>query len=199
MNNKIAILGSTQGTNLQPLVELLKQQSSFAEISLVISNQAKSGILQRAQKINIPNLALPHHGLTRLQHEYKIHQQLKKNNISFVILLGYMRIFTLFFTRKWKNKIINVHPSLLPKHKGLMDLAVHQAVINARETKSGCTVHYVTSNVDSGEIITQKKCNVAQGISAQKLKQIIQPLEVVALAEAITVLTKEPQANEIIS
>lgn len=198
-NCNIAILGSTNGTNLKPLCQSLEQKSLPASISLVISNSDSAGILTQAQAINLPAMVIPHHGLTRLQHEYHIHQALKTAKIDLVILLGYMRIFTLFFIRKWQKKLINVHPSLLPKHKGLMDLSVHQAVIDAKETESGCSVHYVTEKIDNGKIITQKKCPIKPNLCAHELKKIIQPLEVIALSETIAELIKEPVHHEFIS
>lgn len=195
----IAVLGSTNGTNLHPLQHALIKQQCNARIQLVITNLRSAGIIRQAKLIKIPSMIIPHHDFTRLQHEYRIHQALKAANIDFIILLGYMRILTSFIIHKWPHKIMNVHPSLLPKYKGLMDLSVHQAVIEANEKESGCSVHYVTEALDDGQIIAQKKCIIPTGTTAIQLKNIIQPLEVDALTESITQLIKKITTYEFIS
>ena len=130
--------------------------------------------------------------MTRVQHEHHIHLALKEAHINLIILLGYMRIVSKFLITQWPNKIINVHPSLLPKYKGLMNLSVHQAVINSNETISGCSVHYVTEKIDSGKILIQKKCTIPPKSTAIQLKKMIQPLEVMALSDCVAQLIKEP-------
>ncbi|TAL61953.1 MAG: phosphoribosylglycinamide formyltransferase, partial [Legionella sp.] len=99
------------------------------------------------------------------------------------------RILSPEFVTHWKDRIINVHPSLLPAFAGKMDLAVHQAVIDAKVPETGCTVHFVTAEVDAGPIILQKKCPVLASDTAEGLKLKVQQLEALALVDAINSLT----------
>ena len=96
-----------------------------------------------------------------------------------------MRILSPVFINSFKNKILNIHPSLLPKHAGLMDLDVHQSVINACDNISGCTIHQVTEEVDAGDTILQLKCDVSENETAESLKAKIQALESKAWVEVI--------------
>ena len=189
----LSILGSTRGSNLQPLVDALNHSGLAAEVVLVLSNQPQAGILQRAAQYHLPQLCLPSAGLSREAHEAQLNQALTQARTNLVILLGYMRILTPVLLSVWHNKIINVHPSLLPKHKGLMDLAVHQAVLDDQDNKSGCSVHYVTEQVDEGEVIVQETCPVLADDTAQTLKQRVQALEVPAIMTAIRKISHENQ------
>ena len=97
--------------------------------------------------------------------------------VEFVLLVGYMRILSAEFCNFWKGQCINVHPSLLPKHAGGMDLEVHQAVLDAKEDETGCTIHEVTEDVDGGPVVVQKKVKVEIGESAESLKAKVQVLD----------------------
>lgn len=188
----IAVMGSTNGSNLQPLQHAIINRGINASIKLVLTNKKSAGIIQQAQLLNIPLRIVSNQNMTRVRHEHYIHLALKKAHINLIILLGYMRIVSKFLINQWPNKIINVHPSLLPKYKGLMDLSVHQAVINSNDTISGCSVHYVTEKIDSGKILIQKKCTIPPKSTAIQLKKMIQPLEVMALSDCVAQLIKEP-------
>ena len=115
-------------------------------------------------------------------HENQILQILKKHKISFICLAGYMKIISINFIKKFGKKIINIHPSLLPKFKGLNTFT---RVLKNNEKKTGCTVHYVNEKLDSGRIIVQKKFYIDLNDSEQTLKQKTQKLEYQVLPEAI--------------
>lgn len=187
---KIAILGSTRGTNLVPIVDAIHRGELAAEIVVVLSNKENAGILEKAKTFGLNVVAV-----TPLAHEsrdafdQRILKVLKDLDVELVVLIGYMRILSSDFIHAYSGKIINVHPSLLPKFKGLMDLAVHQAVLDARELESGCSVHLVTEEVDSGKVLVQKKCQVYTTDDAQSLKTRVQALEGVALIETIGLFT----------
>jgi phosphoribosylglycinamide formyltransferase-1 len=115
---------------------------------------------------------------------------LLERDVELVVLIGYMRILSPEFVTAWENKIINVHPSLLPDFAGGMGNAVHQAVLDAGKAETGCTVHYVTEEVDAGPIVVQKRCAVLPDDTVESLKVKVQELEAVALIEAINQIAK---------
>jgi phosphoribosylglycinamide formyltransferase-1 len=188
MKTNIAILGSTRGSHLQPLFESLQQKSLQAQITLVLSDQKNAGILERAKLLNIPHEFLSAQGLSREAYGEILSALLKKHEIDLVILIGFMRILSPQFTQDFSGRAINIHPSLLPKHAGLMDLQVHTAAIEAGETQSGCTVHYVEAEVDKGKILIQKSCPISPNETPESLKIKVQALEVPALIQAIQLL-----------
>lgn len=185
MTIRLAVLGSTRGTNLAAIFEAITQNELDAKVEVVVSNRAEAYILTRAQQHGVANHFVAVEHCNRQQYDQKVQAVLQRYSIDLVVMIGYMRIVSPWFVEKWPNKIINVHPSLLPKHAGLMNLAVHQAVLDAGESKTGCTVHFVSEVVDGGSIILQKKCVVEQGDTAQSLKQKVQALEAQALIESI--------------
>lgn len=188
---RLAILGSTRGTNLSAIADAIARRKLNAEIEIVISNKPDSGILERAREHRLRAQFIDQAGLSRDEFDARVSKVLHEYKIDLVVLIGYMRILSAAFVRDWKDKIINVHPSLLPAFAGKMDLDVHQAVLDARAAETGCTVHYVTEDVDAGPIILQKSCAVMPGDSAESLKARVQQLEGAALVEAIAGLAQD--------
>lgn len=182
---KLAVLGSTRGTNLQAIIDAISNKNIEVEIAVVVSNRKSSYILQRAQAYNIPNKFIGAKGLTRQEYDQLVVEQLQKYNPDLVLLIGFMRILSPIFIQAFEGKILNIHPSLLPKHAGLMDLDVHQSVIDAGEGVSGCTIHQVTEEVDGGDIVLQLKCDVTENDTAESLKEKVQALESKAWIEVI--------------
>lgn len=183
---KLAFLGSTNGTTFKALYPWLKKEIEV-EVSLVLAN-CTCGFLDFAREKKLPNALLLSIGKTRKAFELELMALLEQHQIDVLVLCGFMRILSKGFTDKWQEKTINVHPSLLPKHKGLMDLAVHQAVIDKREDKSGCSVHLVSEAVDEGKVLLQKSCPVLASDDANSLKKRVQALEPIALLDAIYLL-----------
>ncbi|HSW70541.1 MAG TPA: phosphoribosylglycinamide formyltransferase [Gammaproteobacteria bacterium] len=181
----LAILGSTKGTDLLALIEAIQQKRLRASIKLVISDQAQALILQKAQAQGLISLFIDPQGKSREMFDRELSRILEEAKIDLIVLIGFMRILSTFFVTRWKNKIINVHPSLLPAFAGYQDQNVHQAVLNAGVKESGCTVHQVTEQVDQGPILVQKKCAILRGDTVETLKARVQILEGVALIEAI--------------
>lgn len=184
---KIGVLGSTRGTALIPVIEACASGKINAEIVAVLSNKSSAPILEkgRALGVTISTKFVSAKGLTREQYDAECTASLVKAGTDFVLLVGYMRILSKPFTDFWKGRCINVHPSLLPKHAGGMDLEVHQAVIDAGEAETGCTIHQVTEEVDGGPIMVQKIVKVDKGDTAESLKAKVQAQEGVAFIEAI--------------
>ncbi|KTC91353.1 phosphoribosylglycinamide formyltransferase [Fluoribacter dumoffii] len=182
---RIAVLGSTRGTNLNAIVAAIKEQRLAASIELVLSNKADALILEKAAHFGIKSMFVNPQGLSRTDFDNHLSKILKQHHIELIVLIGYMRILSAEFVLHWQHKIINIHPSLLPAYAGLMNLDVHQAVLDAAEIETGCTVHFVTEQVDAGPIILQKKCPVLAGDTPELLKTRVQNLEGEALVEAI--------------
>ena len=153
---RAAVFISGAGSNLKNLIKFSKIKKSPISIDLVISNTNKATGLKYADQFDIKKKKFNFHNIKDT--EKKILTLLKKERISLICLAGFMRILSKDFIKKFNNKMINIHPSLLPKYKGLQ---THQRAINNKDKFAGCTVHYVSSKLDSGKIIMQKKIKVA--------------------------------------
>jgi len=184
---RIGVLGSTRGTALIPVIEACANGTLPAEIVAVVSNRSKAPILDKGRALGptVVSKFISAKGLSRSQYDAECTAALLGAGVEYVLLVGYMRIVSKSFTDFWKGRCINVHPSLLPKHAGGMDLEVHQAVIDAKEVESGCTIHQVTEEVDGGPIVVQKKVGVDADETAESLKAKVQALEGEAFIEAI--------------
>ena len=184
-STKLGVLGSTKGTDLQAIVDSINQKKLEASVEVVISNISNTYILERAANHKIPNYFISHLSKTREQFDDEISTLLKKFKVDLVLLIGFMRILSAKFCKEWKMRILNVHPSLLPKHSGGMDINVHEEVIKNKEAETGCTIHFVTETVDGGPILIQKKCSVDIKDTPDLLKKKVQVLEGEAFLEAI--------------
>ena len=162
----VAVFISGNGSNLKNLINHSLEKNSKFEISLVISNKSKARGLDYANKFKINKKVLNYRIIRDA--EKTILDQLKRNKIDFICLAGFMKILSSNFIKKFKGKIINIHPSLLPKYKGLN---THQRAIENKEKYSGCTVHYVNSKLDSGKIILQKKVKILKNDTSKKLSE----------------------------
>ncbi|CAH0486991.1 unnamed protein product [Peronospora farinosa] len=182
---KLAVLGSTRGSSMQPIIDAIAAGELNASIDIVVSDKVAAGILERAKTHGIESLYLSTKGLSRAEFDAQVSEALKKKSVDYVLLIGYMRILSGEFCKEWENKVLNVHPSLLPEFAGGMDLAVHRAVLDAKKTESGCTVHFVTEQVDAGPIAVQMKCPVLETDTPESLKARVQPLEGAAFLHAI--------------
>jgi len=181
----IGVLGSTNGTDLQFILDAISAGTLDANISVVISNKDDSYILKRAQAHNTPNVFINHKNRTRENFDSEMTMILKEHKVELVLLIGFMRILSSDFCNEWSGKILNVHPSLLPKYAGGMDTNVHEEVLKNNDKETGCTIHLVTSQVDEGPIIIQKKCIVDSDDTIESLKTKVQDLEGAAFLEAI--------------
>ena len=164
----IAVFISGTGTNFKNLIQYsLKKKSKF-RIKLVVSNNSNARGLEYAKKFKIKKKIINYKNL--INSEISILNDLNKENINIICLAGFMKILTANFIRKFKGKIINIHPSLLPKYKGLN---THQRVLDNKEKYSGCTVHFVNSKLDAGKIILQKKVKIFKNDTSEKLSKRI--------------------------
>ena len=165
--NKVltAVFISGKGTNLKKLIQFSKTKNSPIKISLIVSSNSKAEGLKYSLKYKIKKYVAT---INDRNFEDKILKNLKINKIQFICLAGYMKILSKKFIKNFKGKIINIHPSLLPKYKGLN---THEKVIKNKEKYTGCTVHYVNDKLDSGKIILQKKIKIFKNDNPKSIKR----------------------------
>ncbi len=179
VKKKTCVFISGKGSNLKNLISSSRDNNFPIKISLVISNNTKALGINYAKKNKIPYIFIN----TKAQnYENKIILNLRRYNISFVCLAGYMKIISSNLIKKYRNKIINIHPSLLPKFKGLNTFS---RILKNKEKKTGCTVHYVNEKLDGGGIIVQKSFFINSKDNENNLSRKTQNLEYKAFPEAI--------------
>ena len=163
---KVAVLISGGGTNMAALLYASRQADCPYEVVLVASNNPDAGGLKLAAAEDIPTFALPHKGMDRAAHDTAMDQAIRASGAQFVALAGYMRILTADFVRGWEGRMVNIHPSLLPKHKGLH---THERALEAGDSHGGCTVHLVTAELDDGPVLGQTAVAILPGDDADSL------------------------------
>jgi len=169
---KIAVLVSGSGSNLQSIIDNVENGNLNCEITYVIADRECYG-LQRAEKHGIKTLLLDRKIIDNKLANEIIDSTLERCKTDYIVLAGYLSILTEKFIKKWDKRVINIHPSLLPKFggKGMYGIKVHEAVIKAGEKESGCTVHFVTNEIDAGEIITNVKVPVLEDDTPETLQK----------------------------
>ncbi|MEO5911368.1 MAG: phosphoribosylglycinamide formyltransferase [Pelobium sp.] len=175
MKKRIAIFASGSGSNAQKIMEHFKK-SNDSEVALVLTNNPYAYVLQRADNFEVPSHIFDKEEFYQTD---KVLTLLKNLNIDIVILAGFLWLVPQNLLKAFPNKIINIHPSLLPKYggKGMYGEKVHKAVLEAKETESGITIHFVNSEFDEGEIIHQSKFKIDNDDDLEMLKFKIQQLE----------------------
>ena len=165
---KIAILISGRGTNMEAILNAAKEGDFPAAPVLVLSNRPDAGGLNTATAAGLSAVSVDHkpYGKDREAFELAMHAILVKHEIEMVVLAGFMRILTPWFVTQWQGRMINIHPSLLPKYPGLH---THQRAIDAGDTEAGCSVHWVTEGVDEGDVIARSSVAILPGDSAETL------------------------------
>ena len=164
---RLVILISGRGSNMRSIIEAINHQQLDARVAAVISNRPDAAGLEYASSQSIPTKIVDHKAFEdRESFDRALAQQIDEFNPDYVILAGFMRILTAEFVEHYQNKLINIHPSLLPKFKGL---DTHQRAINAGEKEHGASVHFVTAELDDGPVIMQAKVKVMPDDSAQTL------------------------------
>ncbi|QGZ95445.1 phosphoribosylglycinamide formyltransferase [Terricaulis silvestris] len=170
---RVAVLISGRGSNLQALLDA--EQNAY-EIALVISNVPNAGGLDRARAANIEALELDHKpfGKDREAFERDLNTLLTARTIEIVALAGFMRVLTPYFVRAWAGRLVNIHPSLLPKFPGIN---THARALEAGDIEHGCTVHLVVEEVDSGEVLGQARMSIEPSDTAETLATRVLGLE----------------------
>lgn len=180
----VAIFASGAGTNAENLFNYFANNPNI-KIKLVVTNNPEAGIVQRAEKYKKTVHIISKSSFDKYTHQFI--EFLKLENIDLIVLAGFLLKIPNAFIKAFPNKIINLHPSLLPKYggKGMYGAFVHQAVLSNKEKESGITIHYVNEEYDKGEVILQAKCTIHEKESIESLAQKIQQLEFEYLPKAI--------------
>ena len=166
MKKRLGILLSGRGSNFEAIARNVLCGTLDAEIAVAISNRAEAGGLEIAQRMGLPAVCLPSKGLDREAYDRVLIAELERASVDLVCLAGYMRLLSGMFTRAFPNRILNIHPSLLPAFPGLD--AQYQAWVHGVKF-SGCTVHFVDENLDSGPIVKQAVVRVLDGDNSDTL------------------------------
>ena len=192
MPKKLAIFASGSGSNAENICNYFAE-SSNVEVVLICTNKQDALIVKRAKKLNIPVLVFTKYELNNF---IDLHKKLQSIGVDVVILAGFLLKVPSKMIDSYPNRIINIHPSLLPKYggKGMYGNNIHKAVIENKETESGISIHFVNQNYDEGKIILQKKCSISANESVETLIHKIHKLEhnyfPVAIEKTIKKLSK---------
>ena len=172
---KTAVLISGRGSNMAALALAAQNPEFPAEISLVISNRPKAAGLSRAKNLGIHALAIDHKNYANREgFEAALDTALRNAGIELICCAGFMRVLTPWFVERWRRRVINIHPSLLPKYKGLN---THARAIEAGDTTHGCSVHWVSSELDGGEVILQTSIDILKHDTPESLAERLLPIE----------------------
>ena len=191
----IGILASTKATDMRAVIDAIEAKKLNARISVVVSNKKDAYALERAKNHNINNVfidskskdisSIEDKEKRREAFDKKVAAALDKHKTDLILLIGYMRILSKWFVKKYKNKIMNIHPSLLPQFAGGMDKYVHAEVLKSGVKETGCTLHFVDETVDGGPIIMQKKVPVGKNETVESLKEKVQNAEQEIIVKAL--------------
>ncbi|WP_106744362.1 phosphoribosylglycinamide formyltransferase [Yoonia maritima] len=175
MTKRVAILISGGGSNMVSLVNSMTGDHPARPV-LVLSNDPNAGGLAKARALNVPTFAVDHkpYGKDRAAFETALQKALEIAKPDIICLAGFMRILTPEFTRNWEGRMLNIHPSLLPKYKGLH---THARALEAGDTEHGCSVHEVTAELDGGPILGQAKIAITADDTAETLAARLLPFE----------------------
>lgn len=177
---RIAVFASHGGSNLQALIDGCASGQIDAEIVLVVSNNSKSFTLERARNHHIDTLVMTDSAFASPDsYAEELSTQLARRQVNLICLAGYMKMIPKRIIEKYRNRIINIHPALLPKHggKGMFGIHVHESVITAGDKETGVTIHLVNEVYDKGRILAQERVKVLDGDTPQSLQERVLELE----------------------
>ncbi|KCZ83637.1 MULTISPECIES: phosphoribosylglycinamide formyltransferase [Hyphomonas] len=191
---KLAILISGRGSNMEALLRAAEDPAYPAQPVLVASNRPDAKGLETAASAGIATASVDHkiYGKDREAFERALDTELEKAGTEIIALAGFMRVLTPWFVGKWQGRMVNIHPSLLPKYKGLH---THQRALDAGDTEAGATVHWVSPGVDDGEIIQQARLPILPGDTADSLAARLLPVEHKLYPEALAKACATLQAS----
>ncbi|PIE24256.1 MAG: phosphoribosylglycinamide formyltransferase [Neptuniibacter caesariensis] len=183
MRKRIVVLISGSGSNLQAIMDAIEVGQINGRIEAVLSNKADAYGLERARRADIPTLFLSHTEFDKRESfDQAMIELIDQYQPDLIVLAGFMRILSAEFVRHYQGKMFNIHPSLLPKYKGLN---THQRAIDAGDAEHGCTVHFVTEELDGGPLAVQGKVSIDSQDSAESLQQKVHEVEHLIYPRAI--------------
>jgi phosphoribosylglycinamide formyltransferase-1 len=170
---RIAIFASGNGSNAEEIIKFFKHHPSIS-VDIIVSNNPNAFVLERAKNHNIPTLVL-----TRKEFQETIASRLLALNITHIVLAGFLWLIPTSLLEKFPNRIINIHPALLPKYggKGMYGMKIHESVRSANEPESGITIHIVDEKYDEGTILYQHTCNISLADTPQQIAEKVHQLE----------------------
>jgi formyltetrahydrofolate-dependent phosphoribosylglycinamide formyltransferase len=184
----IGVLVSGNGSNLQALIDFSQHRESYFKVDSVITNNPSSLALKKAQEAGITHHLADHRKFSsKTAFEQQLLSHLVEDGIELVVLAGFMRVLSTFFLNHFDQRVINLHPSLLPQHRGLN--AIEKAVL-ANDTHTGCTVHLVDDGLDTGPIIAQSACPIFEDDDLAKVTERIRALEHALLPQVVNLIAK---------
>lgn len=191
----IGVLASTRATDLQAVIDAIETKRLNSKISVVVSDKKDAYALERAKKHEIDAVfvdpksksmvSITDNDKKREAFDRKAAAELDRHKVDLILAIGYMRILSPWFVNKYKNRIMNIHPSLLPDFAGGMDKNVHEEVLKAKVKETGCTLHFIDEGVDNGPIIMQKKVKIDKDESVESLKEKVQKSEQEVIIKAL--------------
>ena len=189
MKKRIAIFASGSGTNAEAIMQNFAKHES-TEVALILSNKSDAYVLERAKMFGVPTYVFDRN---TFRNTNEIVELLQTENISLVVLAGFLWLIPKQLVKAFPNQIINIHPALLPKYggKGMYGMNVHKAVKEAGETETGITIHYVNEHYDEGQVIHQAKCEVSPEDGLEDIAQKIHLLEHEHFPKVIERLTRD--------
>ena len=186
---RTAVLISGRGSNMVALATAAHAEDYPAQINLVISNVPNAAGLAKAEELGISAFAIDHRAFSRRREfEIALDAALKDADIELVCCAGFMRVLTPWFVKRWENRLLNIHPSLLPKYKGLN---THQRALDAGDKQHGCTVHYVTAELDGGATILQHSIDISLEDTAESLATRLLKFEQSLYVEALSQVARQ--------
>jgi phosphoribosylglycinamide formyltransferase-1 len=190
---KIAVLVSGGGTNLQAIIDAVNEGKIKAEISAVISNRKDAYGLERAKKVGIEALYIQGNKISVDEYDKKLIAELEKRNVDLIVMAGFLKIMGKDFIEHYKNRIVNIHPSLIPSFcgEGFYGIKVHEAAINYGVKVSGATTHFVNEEPDGGPIIMQESVEVDANDTAEDLQKKVLEIEHRILPETIKLFCED--------
>lgn len=189
---KLAVFSSSRGTSIKPLItKIQNREITNVEISLIISNKLDAPIIEYAKNNNILTYTLEYSKeLHKNREGYDRAIDSLLDDIDYIFLVGYMRLISPWMINKWNHKIINLHPSLLPSFAGMMDISVHQAVLDRGCKITGATIMFINEGADTGHIINQKAIEVYTDDTVETLKNRIQTIESLLIIDFVKSISK---------
>lgn len=185
MTLNIAILASTNGTDMPAIFKAIETKEIDAKVKVVICNKKDAGAAEKAKAAQVTVVFLDPRGMDRETYDKEISKIVENEKVDLILLIGWMRILSPWFVKKYVNKIMNIHPSLLPAFGGGMDLNVHEAILKHGCKVSGCSLIFIDEGEDTGPIILQRAVRIQEIDTPDTLKEKVQKLEQEVLVEGI--------------
>ncbi|KHO46622.1 MAG: phosphoribosylglycinamide formyltransferase 1 [archaeon GW2011_AR3] len=199
---KIGVLSSTRATDMIALLDAIKNREVDARVTVVISDKKSALALDNAKRHGIAAIAVSPADKSREDFDKEISEILDQHSVELVLMIGYMRIVSPWFVNRYKHRIMNIHPSLLPAFAGGMDKDVHKTVLDSGVKITGCTLHFVDESVDGGPIIMQKAVAIQESESVDTLKAKVQKAEQEIIITAVKLYSQgklKVEGNKVVS